>query len=215
MQTAKQTSSKENVITSIASSNKGKKRIVEIMEACRTVLIDKGYTQFSLRNIAKEAGIHLSNLQYYFHTREDLLNALIKYNADTYFNKYSDMFESLPAEPYPRFVAVVDYLINDIKNPITRRYFIQFWALLDASDEHSGKLLNEMYAPHIEQLNELIKDLNSSLSEGVRQQRASIIASMIEGMMLMLVDADSNLGKSEAKIEIEMRKQIIRIATEP
>ena len=83
MQTANQILNKENVITTIASSNKGKKRIVEIMEACRTVLIDKGYTQFSLRNIAKEAGIHLSNLQYYFRTRDDLLKELILFASFT------------------------------------------------------------------------------------------------------------------------------------
>ena len=61
--------------TQTTISGKGKKRISEIMEACKTVLIDKGYTQFSLRNIAREAGMHLSNLQYYFHTREELLKA--------------------------------------------------------------------------------------------------------------------------------------------
>ncbi len=210
-----QTSNKKNANTTIASSNKGKKRIVEILEACRTVLIDKGYTQFSLRNIAKEAGIHLSNLQYYFRTKEDLLNALISYNAEKYFENYNQLFESLPQTPYPKFVAVLDYLLEDIKDPLTRRFFIQFWALLDASDEHSGKLLNEMYAPQIAHLNEHLNDLNPDLSSGVRQQRAAIITSMIDGMMLMLEDADCDIAKNEPGIETEMRKQIIRIATDP
>ena len=215
MQTANQILNKENVITIIASSNKGKKRIVEIMEACRTVLIDKGYTQFSLRNIAKEAGIHLSNLQYYFRTRDDLLKELIRYNANTYFKNYDKLYNSLPSNPYPKFVAVIDFLLEDIKNPLTRRYFIQLWALLDASDEHSGKLINDMYAPQVAHLNEHLKDLNPKLSPGLRQQRAAIITAMIDGMMLMLEDADSDISENEAKIEIEMRKQIIRIATEP
>jgi AcrR family transcriptional regulator len=215
MQTANQILNKENVITTIASSNKGKKRIVEIMEACRTVLIDKGYTQFSLRNIAKEAGIHLSNLQYYFRTRDDLLKELIRYNANTYFKNYDKLYNSLPSNPYPKFVAVIDFLLEDIKNPLTRRYFIQLWALLDASDEHSGKLINDMYAPQVAHLNEHLKDLNPKLSPGLRQQRAAIITAMIDGMMLMLEDADSDISENEAKIEIEMRKQIIRIATEP
>jgi TetR/AcrR family transcriptional regulator len=212
MQVANQISTSKNTSTSIASSEKGKKRITEIMEACRSVLIDKGYTQFSLRNIAKEAGIHLSNLQYYFRTREDLLGELISYNANTYFEDYDRLYDSLPSTPYPRFVAVLDYLIEDIKNPLTRRYFIQLWALLDASDEHSGKLLNDMYAPQITHLNKHLKDLNPDLSPGLRQQRAAIITSMIDGMMLMLEDADSDNAKDEPGIEMEMRKQIIRIA---
>lgn len=200
---------------SVNTSTKGKKRIVEIMEACRRVLIDKGYTQFSLRNVAKEAGMHLSNLQYYFPGKDELLKELIVYNANSYMQKYSELFESLPATPYPRFIAMVDYLIEDIKDPLTRRYFIQFWALLDASGEHTDKLLNEMYEPHIEHLSERIGELNPLLSAGIRQQRAAMIASMIDGMMLMLEDADKKLEDGEAGIAMEMRKQIIRIAMDP
>ena len=198
-----------------ALSNKGRKRISEIMEACKSVLIDKGYTQFSLRNIAREAGIHLSNLQYYFHTREELIKGLIDYNTRSYFQKYTELFATLPTAPYPRFLAVIDYLIEDIRDPLTRRFFIQFWALLDASGAHTDRLLNDMYAPHIQSLNQHIAELNPSLSPGVRQQRATMIAAMIEGMMLMLEEADNDLEESEAQIEMGMRKQIIRIATDP
>ena len=195
-----------------AHSDKGKKRIVEIMEACKIVLIDKGYTQFSLRNIAREAGIHLSNLQYYFRTREELIKGLIDYNSKSYLEKYSERFATLPTKPQPRFLAMVDYLIEDIRDPLTRRFFIQFWALLDASGAHTDRLLNDMYAPHIQSLNQQIAELNPRLPPGVRQQRAAMIASMIEGMMLMLEEADNELGENEAGIETEMRNQILRIA---
>ena len=198
--------------TQTTISGKGKKRISEIMEACKTVLIDKGYTQFSLRNIAREAGMHLSNLQYYFHTREELIKALIDYNSQSYSQKYTEAFATLPSTPHPRLLAVIDYLIEDIKDPLTRRFFIQFWALLDASGAHTERLLNDMYAPHVQSLNNHIAELNPSLSPGVRQQRAAMIASMIEGMMLMLEEADNELEENEAGIETEMRKQIIRIA---
>ena len=186
----------------------------EIMEACKAVLIDKGYTQFSLRTIASEAGIHLSNLQYYFHTREELINGLIDYNTRSYLQKYTELFATLPTAPHPRFLAVIDYLIEDIRDPLTRRFFIQFWALLDASGAHTDRLLNDMYAPHIQSLNQHIAELNPSLSPGARQQRAAMIAAMIEGMMLMLEEADNDLEENEAQIETAMRNQIIRIATD-
>ena len=195
-----------------APSAKGRKRISDIMEACRTVLIDKGYTQFSLRSVAREAGMHLSNLQYYFRTREELIKGLIDYNSQSYLETYTERFAALPTKPQPRFLAVIDYLIEDIRDPLTRRFFIQFWALLDASGAHTERLLNDMYAPHIKSLNEHLAELNPLLSPGVRQQRAAMIAAMIEGMMLMLEEADNELEDSEAGIETEMRKQIIRIA---
>ena len=195
-----------------APSAKGRKRISDIMEACRTVLIDKGYTQFSLRNVAREAGMHLSNLQYYFRTREELIKGLIEYNSQSYLETYTERFVTLPTQPHPRFLAVIDYLIEDIGDPLTRRFFIQFWALLDASGAHTERLLNDMYAPHLKSLNKHLAGLNPMLSPGVRQQRAAMIAAMIEGMMLMLEEADNELEDSEAGIETAMRKQIIRIA---
>lgn len=212
MRASGQNSNQVTTDGTIAASSKGRKRIVEIMEACKTVLIDKGYTQFSLRNIAREAGIHLSNLQYYFRTREELVKGLIDYNTQSYTRKYTERFATLPTKPYPRFLAMIDYLIEDIRDPLTRRFFIQFWALLDTSGAHTERLLNDMYAPHIQSLNQHIAELNPLLSPGVRQQRAAMIASIIEGMMLMLEEADNELAENEAGIETEMRKQIIRIA---
>ena len=111
-------------MTKLAPSAKGRKRISDIMEACRTVLIDKGYTQFSLRSVAREAGMHLSNLQYYFRTREELIKGLIDYNSQSYLETYTERFAALPTQPRPRFLAVIDYLIEDIRDPLTRRFFI-------------------------------------------------------------------------------------------
>ena len=212
MRATGQNSTRINTVARSTISNKGRKRMSEIMEACKAVLINKGYTQFSLRNVAREAGIHLSNLQYYFKTREELIRGLIDYNSQSYIQNYLELFTTLPTAPHPRFLAVIDYLIEDIRDPLTRRFFIQFWALLDASGAHTERLLNDMYAPHIQSLNEHIAKLNPSLSPGVRQQRAAMIASMIEGMMLMLEEADNDLKEGDAGIETEMRKQIIRIA---
>ena len=191
---------------------KGQKRVATILEAARSILIEDGYTQFSLRNIASRAGIHLSNLQYYFRGKDELIHGLMGFIADEYAQNYHAMFSKMPEDPEQRLKAALDYLLTDIRNSKTRRFFIQFWALLESSDAHSGVLLNKMYAMHIGTLCELISAVNPALSEGKLQQRSAMVAAMIEGMMLMIDDADEKLGKGEAVIEEEMKKQIFRIA---
>lgn len=199
-----------------ASSRKGRVKIAEILAAATAVLVDKGYTQFSLRNIAATAGIHLSNLQYYFPTKEAIIHALMDFVVQQYDAKYQERFRTLPTMPYPRLVAILDYLIEDIEDPKTRRFFIQFWALLESTDSSgNGKLLNELYAAHIENIASYVAELNPSLSPGARRQRAAMIAAMIEGMMLMLRDADDYLQSGESDIRIEMRKQLLRIVVDP
>jgi len=199
----------------IATSEKGRERIAAILAAARDVLVEKDYTQFSLRNIAAAANIHLSNLQYYFPSREALIHALCADVVRQYEERYEERFRPLPALPYPRFIAVLDYLIEDIREPRTRRFFVQMWALLESADATgAGALLEELYSAHIQNLADYIAELNPGLARGACRQRAAMIAAMIEGMMLLLSNADRELDAGEPRIELEMRKQLLRIATD-
>ena len=186
-----------------------------ILAAAKTVLLEKDYTQFSLRNIAATAGMHLANLQYYFPSRDAVIHALVDYVVQEYQSRYESRFATLPKAPHPRFVAMLDLLIEDIHDPQTRRFFVQLWALLESSDT-SGRaaLLNELYSHHIAGIARYVGELNSTLSPGARQQRAAMIAAMIDGMMLMLLDADALLEPGQPDITAEMRRQLLRIATD-
>ena len=198
-----------------APSAKGRARIQEILAAAESVLLEKDYTQFSLRNIAAAAGIHLANLQYYFPSKDAIIHALVGYVVQEYESRYETRLAKLPKAPQPRFIAMLDFLIEDIHDPQTRRFFVQLWALLESSDT-SGRaaLLNELYAHHIAGIAGDVGDLNPALSPGARQQRAAMIAAMIDGMMLMLLDADALREPGEPDIAVEMRRQLLRIATD-
>lgn len=209
-------SSRRNSDRGQPSSRKGRERANQILEAARRVLVEAGYTQFSLRNIAAQAGIHLSNLQYYYPTRETVIHALLDYVVRSYDAHYEERFRKLPPDARTRFEAVVDYLVEDIGDAGTRRFFIQLWALLESTDTGGmGSLLNELYARHIESLAQHLALLNPELSKASRQQRAAMIAAMIDGMMLMLGDADLHTRRGQPRINVAMRREILRIATAP
>lgn len=192
-------------------SRKGLDREEAVLLAARRVLIEEGYTQFSLRNVAAEADMHLSNLQYYFPTRDALIKALLKHVQTGYMRKYAEKFASLPPDPLPRFVAMVDCLIEDIHSAETRRFFVQLWALLESSDRQA-KMLNALYSQHVDNLASYIGEINPTLPRRVLQQRAAMIAAMIDGMMLMLEDAELYTRSGDETISMAMRRQILRIA---
>jgi AcrR family transcriptional regulator len=198
-----------------AFSAKGRVRAEQILAAAQAVLIEKNYTQFSLRNIAARAGVHLANLQYYFPSKEVIIRALVDYVIRQYQSKYDALFQTLPKLPYPRFVAMLDFLIDDIHDPKTRRLFVQLWALLESADRGRAVLLNALYASYIDHIASYVAELNPALSPGVRQQRAAMIAAMIDGMMLMLLDADAKIVPGEPGIDVQMRTQLLRIAMDP
>ena len=67
----------------------------------------------------------------------------------------------------------------------TRRYFIQLWALLTEIDGRAGHLMNDLYAIDIQQLSDCIADLVPDTDAAEVRRRASILAAMIEGMVVV------------------------------
>jgi AcrR family transcriptional regulator len=66
----------------VPKTSKGSARRERILEVARHVLAEEGVDGFVLRGIAERAGVALGNLQYYFPTRVDLLDAVVRAELD-------------------------------------------------------------------------------------------------------------------------------------
>jgi AcrR family transcriptional regulator len=138
-----------------------------------------------MRNVAAYAGLHLANVQYYFPTRDALLDAMLQDVGERYRAAYRRCLERAAADRAARFEAVLNFNLDDIGKRGTRRYFIQLWALLDGLDGNSGRRLKVLYGIDIDQLSERIADLDPAASAGEVRRRATLLASMIEGLMVV------------------------------
>lgn len=179
----------------------GRETSKRIIEAARAVLSEEGYTRFSLRNIANQAEITLANLQYYFPKRDDLLRALIEDLDERYLDGYHAAMDGIGDDPQEQFNAVLRYNLKDIVNPQTRRFFIQLWGLFSTIDDCSGEKLSELYAIDIEQLGGFIAALEPSVSTDEIQLRATLLAGMIEGLMIVLGSQKADDDKTRAILE--------------
>jgi len=163
----------------------GNDTAARIVLAARELLMTGGYAQFSMRNVAARAGLHLANVQYYYKTREDLVKALLDDTGERYRSSYEELRAKGPADREARFKAVVEFNLKDIATAETRRYFIQLWALLTEIDGRVGHLMNDLYAIDIQQLSDCIADLVPDADAAEVRRRASILAAMIEGMVVV------------------------------
>jgi AcrR family transcriptional regulator len=163
----------------------GNKTASRIVLAAREILMDEGYAHFSMRNVASRAGMHLNNVQYYFKTREHLVRALLEDTGSRYRASYDKLLAVAPAEPAVRFNALIEFSLQDISTWETRRFFIQLWALLITLDDRSGSLLDDLYAIDIEQLSGFIAELVPGTAPAEIRRRASVLAAMIEGMVVV------------------------------
>ena len=163
----------------------GNDTAARIVLAARELLMTEGYAQFSMRNVAARAGLHLANVQYYYKTREALVKALLDDTGERYRSSYEELRAKGPTDREARFRAVVEFNLEDIATSETRRYFIQLWALLTEIDGRAGHLMNDLYAIDIQQLSDCIADLVPDTDAAEVRRRASILAAMIEGMVVV------------------------------
>jgi len=167
------------------SRRAGNDTAARIVLAARELLMTQGYAQFSMRNVAARAGLHLANVQYYYKTREALVKALLDDTGERYRSSYQELRARGPTDREARFKAVVEFNLKDIATSETRRYFIQLWALLTEIDGRAGHLMNDLYAIDIQQLSDCIADLVPDTDAAEVRRRASILAAMIEGMVVV------------------------------
>lgn len=65
-------------MTDTQTMTKGEQRRADVLRIARSHLITRGYEAFSMREVAADLGTKLGHIQYYFPTRDDLLEALVR-----------------------------------------------------------------------------------------------------------------------------------------
>ena len=204
--TNQQYDSTENISPRKLKRESSKKRNLEILEATRVLLSEKGYDKLSLRKIAVITGIHLKTLQHYFPTKEILIKSTLEYVISLYDKKVQEI-STHSSDPEKNFKNYIKYLIEDTKNIQTAGFFYQLWAM-SYVDEKTNNIMNKMYLDHTNNIENLIETLNPDMGNHMRKHRAVMIAALIEGMMLFV-----GYGKKRPKNTAHIEKEIVALCT--
>ncbi|MGD8384968.1 MAG: TetR/AcrR family transcriptional regulator, partial [Lysobacterales bacterium] len=161
-----------------AAYKKGHERIEEILDAAEFVFVNEGYRKLTMRQIALQAGMTVGNLTYYYATKEALLQDMLENILRSYLGEM-DRAESRGGDtPVARFVAVVEFLIQDLNTPRTTSLFPELWALAN-HDEYAAKLMEHMYEEERAVLARLIRAANPRLDKDKVAQYALYVSCSI------------------------------------
>ena len=80
---------------------KGQKAAIKILDAAEDLLIDEGYQSLSIRRIASQCGITPGNLQYYFPSKDILLQALLNKIIQGYLEEFERLRQDAGIDPVP------------------------------------------------------------------------------------------------------------------
>ncbi len=185
----------------------GKATAIRILGAALEVLLDEKIEQFSLRAAADKAGVKLANVQYYYGNRDELLNALFAVLGDAYKHAYLEAMEDTPSSPTERLTEALRIQIADARHHTTRKLFVRLWSLLEQMSGFNGEGLRKLYQFDLSVLQELIRAADETTTAHEAGIRATIVAAMIEGSLVV-----APTGKrQEAEFSAAMLKTCLQV----
>ncbi len=168
-----------------AFTRKGHDRATRILNTTIEIIVDNGLMGLSLRQVAQRCEMSLSNVQYYFATKEHLITGLASHILNRYEEVFRDLVGACPLSPEHQYKRVISFLLDDVKNPTTNAIFFQLWSFA----QHSSFVNNELYRMYAFQrrwFEELMEKINPSAGTRKIALRAALITCQIEGLMVLL-----------------------------
>ena len=87
---------------------------IQIMEAAEELFAEKGFDGTSVRDVAKEAGVNLAMISYYFGSKEKLMESLFKYRGEFIKMQLESMLENKKLSSLEKVYALIDNYIERI-----------------------------------------------------------------------------------------------------
>lgn len=199
---------------SSSTTEKGLGRAHDILHAARGLLAAQGYAGLSMRKVAAETGMSLSNVQHYYQSKDALLEALLLYTMDLFQAKMDAISAAMTsASRIDQFLSTCDMFLEEISDPVTHAIFFELWALA-SRNEFASRLMDKMLGRERKAIFNLIRGLNPAIGDEEYMQRAILMVAQIEGLMLF------RLSKAERReqfiaVRASVRKVLLALATVP
>ncbi|RDJ98918.1 TetR/AcrR family transcriptional regulator [Paraburkholderia lacunae] len=155
-----------------------------IIRVARKLLLENGPMDFSLRAVALKAGISVSNLQYYFPTRPDVVRAVMAPVIDTYLDVLKQALQS-NASPRATIEAILDQSVQDAKDLKNIPLWWHFFSFA-STDPECAQMRDEWYDTLTSELAKLIRAANPERGAAESTHIAVLLISMVDGMTIHL-----------------------------
>ncbi|KIF82780.1 TetR/AcrR family transcriptional regulator [Noviherbaspirillum autotrophicum] len=197
-----------------STTEKGYERARDILQAAREIFAAEGYGGLSMRRVAVQAGISLSNVQHYYHSKDALVEAVLLDSLNQFQEKIDGITASMAgASRVDQFLSTVDMFLEELGAPLMRGMFFEFWALA-TRNTFASTLMERMQARERKAIFNLIRGMSPAISDQEYMVRAALIVAQIEGLMLFRVRNRPKRPELEG-LEQAARDAVLRLATQP
>ena len=181
---------------------KGQKQRSAIIDISKHVIYNEGVDSLVMRQIAAKAEMELGNLQYYFPTRDDLLEAIVRdvFEKDTSTISNSEIDHD------------IEKTIGELLDSWTGHGLV--YGLIFAATYRSPRftqLKALVYETFYNHMSTLIEEKNPGLSDSERLRRAKLITALLDG-----TSAQYHAGSKRqiANLERGLKADVVELAVQ-
>lgn len=184
----------------------------QLTQAAYKVVGEKGYNDFTIRDIAKEAGLSTGLVHYYFKNREDLLFKLLKEMNANLKNHLTQALAAL-REPQEMLMAFCDEAFDLVDRE--KAYFyvlIDFWAQINRNKRIRQANVN-LFQSYRDEIAAILQEGTARGVFGVEDVKLTsvIILSLIQGTLIQyVIDHDAF---DYRRIREKVKEQILSMVT--
>ncbi|MEO0382634.1 MAG: TetR/AcrR family transcriptional regulator [Pseudomonadota bacterium] len=164
-------------------SPKGDARRERILAEARRMLLDEGYPRLTLRQIATQLRISVGNLQYYFSTKDDLVEAVLTREIDASLEiLHRTAWDA--DDPVASTKTAVRALLHHHATDSGRFYAIA--ESLALYDPRYANLKARGYANVLGDIEQLVAEMVPRLNGDQRRRLARVLVTLIDGASLQV-----------------------------
>lgn len=194
-----------------STTEKGLERARDILQAAREIFAAEGYGGLTMRRVAAQVGMSLSNVQHYYQSKDMLVEALLLDSMDQFQERIDSIAASMAGTSrVEQFMATIDMFLEELGAPVMRGMFFEFWALA-TRNTFASALMEKMQTRERKAVFHLIRGLSPEISDNEYMIRAALIVAQIEGLMLFRVRNRPKRPELEG-LEDAARQAVLRLA---
>lgn len=171
----------EGVRSEAAGTRKGTKRVAQILSAALESLAESGYQGLTLEGIAQRVGISKGNLQYYFPTRSNLLQATFAEQIERHKKHWSSVINQPAANGVERLRRLIAFELDANRDREFVALVLERWALAER-DDALRRLTKNWHSWVTRRYAQLIAEIRPDLDKRAHRHLGMIAYSMLVGL---------------------------------
>jgi AcrR family transcriptional regulator len=194
-----------------ATTDKGLERAQEVLAAARALVVAEGFAGLSMRRVAADVGMSLSNVQHYYGSKEALVEAVMLGMLEDIQARVDRIGQLKPASAADRFAQAIDLFLDEVANPQLQALMLECWGLA-LHQPSAAALMDKMRAREVKTIYALLDGLMPNVSDAERRTRAELIVAFLQG--LLTTAARSRFHQLSMPLHGAARAAVMKMATE-